>query len=75
MERRGVDAAAAHLIGLVRAEADRAAAETAGSWARLPFGSEAVGDHPDLWGVSPALPEALGEALSAWGGRITRDIM
>ena len=69
------DAAFADLIGLVRAEADRAAAETAGSWARLPFGSEAVGDHPDLWGVSPALPEALGEALSAWGGRITRDIM
>lgn len=69
------DAAFADLIALVAAEADRAASETAGSWARDPYGADALARQPELWGASPNLATELRENLSTWGTRITREIM
>ncbi len=69
------EAAFGDLIALVTVEADRAASETAGVWARDPYGADALARQPDLWGVSPTLTDDLHEELGAWGTQITRQIM
>ncbi len=69
------EAAFSDLIALITLEADRAASETAGFWARNPFGTDALARQPHLWGASTNLTAELHLRLGAWGTQVTRQIM
>lgn len=69
------EAAFSDLTALVTMEADRAASETAGYWARDPYGADALARQPDLWGASTTLTTVLHERLGAWGTQVTTQIM
>lgn len=69
------EAAFSDLVALITLEADRAASETAGSWARDPFGADALARQPHLWGSSTNLTAELRLSLGAWGTQVTRQIM
>jgi energy-coupling factor transporter ATP-binding protein EcfA2 len=62
------------LVTVIRQHAAEAARRTATSWADEPRVAAAIGDRPDLWGVSTGFDERLRGRLEAWIGSIGEDI-
>jgi hypothetical protein len=68
------DGALSDLNALLDAHMDQAAAEAAAIWSGRPRGSEAIAEHPELWGAASESPVRINTALDMWAAHISTEI-